>query len=119
MHAGGVHPQVAQRMEARLCRQGLDPSQRATATPQPEDFDPDLASKGDISGGADPAGIFSDLVGCQEVLARLQEWQATISACQALGKDPLESMELNFLFVGAPGGLRQGRDGGVVERDTC
>ena len=48
----------------------------------------------------------------REVLAKLREWQATILACQAIGRDPLASFELNFRFVGAPGeqapGLRQG-----------
>ena len=39
----------------------------------------------------------------REVLAKLREWQATILACQAIGRDPLASFELNFRFVGAPG----------------
>lgn len=30
-------------------------------------------------------------------------WRATIRASQDLGKDPLESFELNFLFTGSPG----------------
>ncbi len=44
--------------------------------------------------------------GCREVLAKLREWQATITACQALGRDPLETFELNFRFVGSPGAYR-------------
>jgi hypothetical protein len=89
-------------MEARLTREGLSPEQRAAAAPAPEDFHPE-GSSSSAAASADPAGIFSDLVGCGQVLAKLREWQATISAAQALGRDPLESFELNFLFVGSPG----------------
>ncbi len=38
-------------------------------------------------------------------MAKLKEWQATIKASQRLGKNPLDSFELNFLFVGSPGEL--------------
>jgi hypothetical protein len=38
-----------------------------------------------------------------QVLGKLREWQATIKASQLLGKNPLESFELNFLFTGSPG----------------
>ena len=86
-------------MEARLSQQGLTPAQRAAAVPLAEDFDPDLA-KGSKNDGAD---IFKDLIGCKQVLEKLREWQATIKASQRLGKNPLDSFELNFLFVGSPG----------------
>jgi hypothetical protein len=83
----------------RLSKLGLTPLERAAALPSPEDFDPDLAS----TAKAEEAEIFGDLIGCQAVLGKLREWQATISAAQALGRDPLDSFELNFLFVGSPG----------------
>ncbi len=38
-----------------------------------------------------------------QVLDKLREWQATIQASQKLGRDPLDSFEMNFLFVGSPG----------------
>jgi hypothetical protein len=38
-----------------------------------------------------------------QVLEKLREWQATIKGSQLLGKNPLESFELNFLFTGSPG----------------
>eukprot|EP00198_Chlamydomonas_reinhardtii_P002822 XP_001692158.1 predicted protein [Chlamydomonas reinhardtii] len=82
------------RMEARLRK--LTPAQRAAAAPVPDDFLPPRQ-------GGDPKAIFDDLIGCREVLAKLREWQATILACQAIGRDPLASFELNFRFVGAPG----------------
>lgn len=46
---------------------------------------------------------------CREVLTKLREWEATIKACQALGRDPLETFELNFRFVGSPGALERKR----------
>ncbi|KAG2495742.1 hypothetical protein HYH03_006339 [Edaphochlamys debaryana] len=85
---------AAVRMEARL--RGMPPEQRARAAPVAEDFLPPGA-------GGDPADIFGDLVGCRAVLQKLREWQATITACQALGRDPLQAVELNFRFTGAPG----------------
>lgn len=36
-------------------------------------------------------------------MQKLKEYQATIKASQKLGRDPLSSFELNFLFVGSPG----------------
>lgn len=84
---------AAMRMEART--KHLSPQQRSNAVPVPEDFyAPQVA---------DPARIFDNLIGCKAVLEKLREWQATIQACQRLGKDPLETFELNFLFVGSPG----------------
>lgn len=55
------------------------------------------------AGSVDPAAIFKDLVGCKAVLDKLKDYQATITASQKLGRDPLAAFELNFLFVGSPG----------------
>ncbi|PNH08303.1 NFX1-type zinc finger-containing protein 1 [Tetrabaena socialis] len=85
---------AALRMQARL--RDLPPEQRARAAPTADDFLPPRER-------SDPAGIFDDLIGCREVLDKLRDWQATIRACQAMGRDPLQSFELNFRFVGAPG----------------
>ncbi|GFH21452.1 NFX1-type zinc finger-containing protein 1, partial [Haematococcus lacustris] len=82
---------VAMRMEARM--QGLSDAARAAAQPVAADFLPPEDAK---AVRADQ--VFKDLV-----LAKLKEWQATIKASQRMGKDPLDSFELNFRFVGAPG----------------
>jgi hypothetical protein len=74
--------------------------ERAALTgPAREDFLPD----GEPTSAADPESIFSDLIGCQSVLQKLREYQATIKLAQDQGKDPLKLMDLNFLFVGNPG----------------
>lgn len=97
---------AAGRMEARL--RDLPPAERALAAPAPEDFmdDADRAAAAAAAGGDGAAGVFADLIGCESVLAKLREWQATISACQALGRDPLQSFDLCFTFVGSPGEVR-------------
>ncbi|WIA14243.1 hypothetical protein OEZ85_002779 [Tetradesmus obliquus] len=97
---------AAMRMEARTAH--LPTAQRAAAAPAPEDFMSEAdaaaaAARAAGKAGAASEAVFSDLIGCQSVLAKLKEWQATITASQALGKDPLDSFELNFTFVGAPG----------------
>lgn len=52
----------------------------------------------------DPSRLFKDLVGCKEsLMAKLKEYQDTIATSTKLGRDPLAGLELNFLFVGAPG----------------
>ncbi|KAJ9507979.1 hypothetical protein QJQ45_021314 [Haematococcus lacustris] len=87
---------VAMRMEARM--QGMSDAARAAAQPVAADFLPPEDAK-----AVRTDQVFKDLVGCKEVLAKLKEWQATIKASQRMGKDPLDSFELNFRFVGAPG----------------
>eukprot|EP00882_Tetradesmus_deserticola_P018221 GHRQ01019564.1.p2 GENE.GHRQ01019564.1~~GHRQ01019564.1.p2 ORF type:complete len:101 (-),score=44.84 GHRQ01019564.1:328-630(-) len=94
------------KMEARTAH--MSAAERAAATPVPQDFmsDSDAAAAAARAAGktSDASeAVFADLVGCMSVLAKLKEWQATIAASQALGKDPLDSFELNFTFVGAPG----------------
>ncbi len=39
----------------------------------------------------------------REVLAKMKQIEANVKMAKKKGKDPLESMELNFRFVGAPG----------------
>ena len=47
--------------------------------------------------------IFSDLVGCDRVVHKLREYQATIKRAQSKGQDPREFVEYNFIFAGSPG----------------
>jgi Holliday junction resolvasome RuvABC ATP-dependent DNA helicase subunit len=47
--------------------------------------------------------LFRELVGCEEVRAKLRETQNTIRFCQANGVDPNEMCGYNFVFTGSPG----------------
>lgn len=104
---------AAVRMEER--NKHLTPAERSAALPAPVDFLTDADAAAAAAGGAGAAAnIFADLIGCQSVLGKLKEWQAIIKASQGLGLNPLESFELNFLFVGSPGGS-QGPTAIVIE----
>lgn len=87
--------QAISRFETRTSN--LPPQERIDAPPVPADFKPDAGVK------YKPSTIFSDLIGCTAVMNKLKEWQSTIEMSKRLGKDPLESFELNFRFVGPPG----------------
>jgi hypothetical protein len=86
---------VAERMEARLVRAGAGAAERARAAPTADDFLPPRPVRS--------GGVLDDLVGCSSVLAKLQEWRAIIEMAKRTSSEPLQSMELNFLFVGSPG----------------
>eukprot|EP00775_Hariotina_reticulata_P004272 gene4272-4525_t len=109
-NAGAVNnllSSAALKMEKRNSH--LPAEQRVSASPTPEDFmsESEAAAAARAAAGEGPnaatEAVFADLIGCSTVLQKLREWQATIKASQALGKDPLDSFELNFTFVGAPG----------------
>jgi Holliday junction resolvasome RuvABC ATP-dependent DNA helicase subunit len=47
--------------------------------------------------------VFADIIGCSEVLETLREYEKTIKVKRAQGRDPFDTLELNFLFLGSPG----------------
>lgn len=109
-NAGAVNNLLANaalKMEARTSH--MPPEMRVSAAPVPEDFmsEADAAAAAKAAAGHSDGTdtVFADLIGCKSVLAKLKEWQATIQASKRLGKDPLDSFELNFTFVGSPGML--------------
>ena len=99
-NAGAVNNLLATaalRMEART--KSLPPAQRIDAQPLPEDF---LSEAPGAAGSA--ADLFADLIGCHDMLRKLQEWEATIKISKAQGADPIKAgLEMNFVFVGSPG----------------
>ena len=102
-NAGAVNnllSRATERMEARQMAAGLsDAARAADRAMRAEDF---LKEGG---GGAPVAleDLFADLVGCDGIVSKLRELQATIAVSQELGQDPLEHFEMNFLFLGSPG----------------
>lgn len=67
------------------------------------DFDPDF-DRGERAATNLPA-LFKDVVGCEDVVQRLQGYQATAANMKARGKDPRELIPFSFLFKGPPGKL--------------
>jgi hypothetical protein len=71
---------------------------------QPIDFDPDFdrAEHSDTN----LKKLFEDVVGCEKVVEKLQEYQNIARVMKQRGKEPREARELiptNFIFKGPPG----------------
>ncbi|KAG8459015.1 hypothetical protein KFE25_006560 [Diacronema lutheri] len=64
------------------------------------DFDP---SAGQVASLASIEALFSDLLGCDDVLCQLRTIHKTIALAQRLGKDPLDEVPLAYAFTGSPG----------------
>ena len=47
--------------------------------------------------------LFSDLVGCDDVVRKLKEYERTVAYCKSVGTDPKDAVEWNFVFTGSPG----------------
>jgi AAA lid domain/ATPase family associated with various cellular activities (AAA) len=49
--------------------------------------------------------IFADIVGCENLINRLEGYQRTAASMRARKRDPREQIPLNFIFKGPPGKL--------------
>jgi len=67
------------------------------------DFDPDF-DRSERAATNLPA-LFKDVVGCEEVIKQMQDYQTTAANMKARGKDPRELIPFSFLFKGPPGRL--------------
>ena len=47
--------------------------------------------------------MFADLVGCSAVLEQLHDIHDTVTFAMKQGRDPLDDLELSFVFAGDPG----------------
>jgi hypothetical protein len=47
--------------------------------------------------------LFCDVVGCEDLIEQLQDYQTTAASAKALGMDPRDQLPFNFLFKGPPG----------------
>lgn len=68
---------------------------------EPEDFDPDYARG--ASAGENLKQLFSDVVGCENVITSLAEYQKMAQTAQIRGRDPRDLVPTNFIFKGPPG----------------
>jgi hypothetical protein len=67
----------------------------------PEDFDPEYQRHLHASENLDK--LFEDVVGCDDVIEKLRDYQKRAKALKALGEDPGDSIPTNFIFKGPPG----------------
>jgi hypothetical protein len=49
------------------------------------------------------AKLFEGMVGCEEVIKKLDKYQKTAKTAKARGRDPRDLVPMNFLFKGPPG----------------
>ncbi|KAL4068441.1 P-loop containing nucleoside triphosphate hydrolase protein [Scleroderma yunnanense] len=79
----------------------IPPAQRAQVTFESQDFDPDYKRQQNAS--ANLAKLFEDVVGCDDVIKKLGEYQMIAKAMKAQGLDMRTQIPSNFIFKGPPG----------------
>ena len=84
-------------------RQGALPlEERAPDAPfEPEDFDPDF-NRGEHA-ASNLTKLFEDIVGCDNIVKKMEDYQRTARNMKAVVMDPREQIPFSFLFKGPPG----------------
>ena len=68
---------------------------------EPQDFDPDHDRSERASTNLEK--LFADVVGCEEVIQKLRDYQSIARTMKARGVDPRNKIPMNFIFKGPPG----------------
>lgn len=68
---------------------------------EPQDFDANFNR--DTHASTNLTKLFEDIVGCDEIVARMDKYQNLARALKARNKSTLESIPTNFVFKGPPG----------------
>lgn len=86
--------------QKRIRRNRHTPAESAS-TLDVEDFDEDYdrAKRGDTN----VAQLFEGIVGCEEIIAKLEGYRQMVQKMKQLNLDPREQVPFNFLFRGPPG----------------
>jgi hypothetical protein len=71
---------------------------------EPQDFDPNHDR--DAHASDNLAKLFEDVVGCEDIIQKLGDYQQIARAMKARGMDTRDSIPMNFIFKGPPGKLR-------------
>ena len=79
----------------------IPPYKRAKVMFEPQDFDPDY--KRDQNASANLTKLFEDVVGCENVISRLENYQKIARVMKAQGLDMRSQIPSNFIFKGPPG----------------
>jgi hypothetical protein len=70
---------------------------------EPEDFDPDHDRASRASDNL--AELFADVVGCEDIISSLSDYQKMAQSARTRGRDPRDLVPTNFIFKGPPGML--------------
>lgn len=102
-NAGEVENQLGLAKERHQLRQSAKkPSERPSDIVfEPQDFDPDYNRGAHASTNLDK--LFEDVVGCEDIVAKLGGYQQIARGMKAKGLDPRGMIPTNFLFKGPPG----------------
>ncbi|KAI6102496.1 P-loop containing nucleoside triphosphate hydrolase protein [Pisolithus croceorrhizus] len=76
-------------------------ARRAQVTFEPQDFDPD--HNRDQNASTNLAKLFEDVVGCDDVIKKLENYQKIARVMKAQGLDMRTQIPSNFIFKGPPG----------------
>ncbi|KAG0696167.1 P-loop containing nucleoside triphosphate hydrolase protein [Suillus ampliporus] len=79
----------------------VPPDQRSDVIFEPEDFDPDWER--DRNAAANLTKLFEDLVGCDDIVKKLGDYQKIARAMKASGVDMRKQIPTSFIFKGPPG----------------
>jgi len=79
---------------------------------EPQDFDPDYERS--VNATSNLKELFKDVIGCDEIVKKLEGYQRTAHASKQQGLDPREFIPTNFVFKGPPGGLSSSVECGIV-----
>lgn len=102
-NAGAVNnllSRATQNMQSRLTESGASASERAVAMMENEDF---LSEEKKSSLNIDIDSLFKGLIGCKSIKDQVNTFIKTIEFSYKLGRDPLDDIDLNFVFSGSPG----------------
>ncbi|KAG1804050.1 P-loop containing nucleoside triphosphate hydrolase protein [Suillus subaureus] len=79
----------------------VPPDQRSDVIFEPQDFDPDWDR--DRNAAANLTKLFEDLVGCDDIVTKLGDYQKIARAMKATGVDMRKQIPTSFIFKGPPG----------------
>lgn len=79
----------------------VPPHERSDVVFEPQDFDPDFNRSQNAS--ANLAKLFEDVIGCDEVIDKLDRYQKIAKTMKEQGLDMRKQIPSNFVFKGPPG----------------
>ena len=68
---------------------------------EPQDFDPDYNRGANATSNLKE--LFKDVIGCEEIVQKLEGYQRIAHASKQQGRDPRNLIPTNFVFKGPPG----------------
>jgi len=79
----------------------IPPDRRSDVIFEPEDFDPHWERDRDAADNL--AKLFEDLVGCDDIMRKLGDYQKIVRVMKASGVDMRKKIPMSFVFKGPPG----------------